>query len=335
MKRWKSGRLVATLVIAFSVSLILYGSMTDDKLVVFKLTPEPLELTNQEIPYIYCNVKATTEIIDQNGNVVGTEQSKFFSSYPSVQFDFTDVKSGKAQTNFKVTPKIKCAVDLPSIKKEEVNAFSKHDLPLSILPSDLELRIYSKDSTGKKFDSYNHKLTTKEITITNSDDYQLGTFTVNANNVLKYFPAGQYNSLQEFTISGTLNTKIASKNWKLNYVLFIPKDGITTYRTIYVDLVAPPEPFTCPAGQELQDGICVEISTPQNPPPPEFVLTGDLIKDFQNCIASSKVDSSCFLSTEFFGIYIGIIAFMMLIGAVMKKPVPLRQMMYGISPERY
>lgn len=338
MARWHPERLAITLVVVFTFSLILYGSLTDSKLIAFKITPlafasiDGFPDQDIQVPFkaIYCNAKSSNIIKDSTSKTIGDEQSPFKSDYPVVLFDFTDVKSGTQQFTYTVIPKLKCETS----KTGSFNAlFHPVELPLIILPSDLKLKVYSKDMKGSEFASYTRDLKTKQFELTKYQDYELGSFFINPYDFLKDFPQGNYNSFQRFTVSGDIKMQI--KGSSQVYVMHINEKDIETYREIKITKVDVPT-ITCKDDEIVENGMCkkkqVEEQPVQEPEQEqevetEFKLTGNLFADFENCIKSGSKE--CLALTAFMPIYVFFIGFMLVVGAMLRKP---RQVMYGVPP---
>jgi hypothetical protein len=327
------------------VAFLGFG-LNPDKTMTFGL-PVPAELSfqgNIENPDILCHVKITTDVIDENGNVIASEQSAFFIGNPITTFSFTDKVSQSTVAGFHVTPKIKC--DTPDTR----DLFDFGQVPITIKSNDMVVKVFSVAQDGNHLtETYNDKFTTKEIELINNQEQVMvnNPITINADDIVGAMENGNYDSYQHVVVEGDINiywtgypsvvyrlTADTEKTHNADGEIVKVESELITYREITVDKVADStdNPIECGNGEYAKGGVCVKLNGGNNDGGNDlnnvnglnWEFLGTLVA-FQWCLQAE--DKSCLASSAFSPFYlIGVGAVALLIAS---RPAP-RQQIYGL-----
>lgn len=321
MSKIKSGRLVVSSLIIFIVSVTLGFGLSDEKIYGFEL-PVPLELTkdgktfggNIENPSIYCYAKITTEILDESGKVIASEQSKFFEGHPVTTFSFIDTSLGQNVKGFNVIPKIKCTTP-----KVSSGFLQTSQVPVTVLANDLVVKVYSKTQDNKNLkETYNSKISIKKIDLLKSDEVVLGKHFIGSDRILAYADSGIYESVQHIVVEGNFDivwTQFPTVVYRLVSETELKRDSsklitgvssdLITYRNISIDKSVETETGKtkeCPSGEFQQGDVCVKLVDSLPPSVQPKYLDNNLFTDFTQCISAQ--DKSCLGSQSFAPFYL-------------------------------
>jgi len=349
--------ITSTLVIVMVVAFLGFG-LNPDKSMAFEL-PVPAQLSvveNIENPDILCHIKITTDVVDEDGKIIASEQSAFFVGNPITTFSFTDVKTQESVAGFVVTPKIKC--DTPDTR----DLFDFGQVPVTVKAGELVVKVFSVAEDGKHLtETYNDKFTTKEVELTSNNEVSLlavnksfgtstastGSVSINADDIVGAMEKGKYDSYQHIVVEGDFNifwsghpsviyrlTADTDKTHNSDGEIVKVESELITFREITVDKLtdSTDEPQECGTGEFEKGGVCVKV-TNSNPSDNQlnnlsssgsWDIIGTMI-GFQICLASE--DKSCLASSAFAPFYligIGIVAL-----GLASRSQP-RQQIYGL-----
>ena len=289
-------------------------------------------------PDILCHVKITTDVIDENGKVIASEQSAFFVGNPITTFSFTDVKTKDTVAGFHVTPKIKC--DTPDTR----DLFDFGQVPITVKSNDMVVKVFSVAQDGKHLtETYNDKFTTKEVKLNNNQEQTMtvNPVSINADDIVGAMENGTYDSYQHIVVEGDINiywtgypsvvyrlTADTEKTHNADGEIVKVESELITFREITVDKVAEStgEQIECETGEYAKGGVCVSLIDDRPTENPLNNLSGSIVTDFVTCAFGSE-NKSCLVSSSFSPLYlIGVGAVALIIAS---RPAP-RQQIYGL-----
>lgn len=281
------------------VSGLLFASTTSSQFFAFEI--EPLSYGgNIELPNIVCNVKATVEGFDKNGNEVLKKQSSYLEKNPRTTFSLIGGQDNSEIEKFDVSNKMRC---------EFINDTPEVDMTTK--SSDLDIIIYAKDAKGVEQQVWNNNAKSlTAIPIVENNEKVLSKLSANTIDIKKFLDNGDYETTLRFVTSGEVKIfyDVAPS---VIYEVAIPSDKVETFITLNVQ----------------KDGI-VEVSPKGNDPkddPPKGndpkVNPLDDIEEFTKCIQS--FDMQCLAQDKFLPLYIGGFGFVFLVGAVGTRKRPM------------
>ena len=210
---------------------------------------------------VSCLVRASSFIVDTDGNQRETKSAFSIISDPVATYNFFDVNSGKETERFIVIPYIKC----------------KTDQTLYIKPSEFGFYVESQNSQAQKIETFNGRGQSNLVTIEPANllglktgdyslEYPMMTFEIPVKYILQYLDAGEYTSYQEITVEAGLNMYVKDQEDKI-LQLIIPRDAgenevIKTWFEVKVnkEVEATSESAECASGQvRNNNGLCVNV----------------------------------------------------------------------------
>ncbi len=257
---------------------------------------ETLSIIDVKDP-IACWLEVTAEILDNNGNVIGTEKAGFFKTLPVPQLSLTDIPTGKSideQGGFNVMPMIKCSTSeigglsttgdpfftIPLI------VYPSFDIPLTLEATKLVARVWSVSPEGDRLvDTFNFEVDIPRLEITSAEAMTIGTIRIPSERILVFLPDGMYDSIQHIVLDGTLvlhwKTDIPEID-QVNYPITLQtnlirnlqgevvrvENPLTIFREIAVEKNVgedPPPTTECEPDEVLVGGICVKITGDECP----------------------------------------------------------------------
>lgn len=314
-----------------------------------EVTPTPTE----GIVSLFCALKQQTEVVDENGNRIATANSRFLFTNPTpMTFIDTDTQKEIEKGSFLSKLNIKCqSSDTEVLLVEKVNkqtgivsqgtfgTFPSVEIPVTVESSELVIKVYSVDNTGSKLvETYNGKLRTDEIKITDSSEKIYGIHNIPSERILVFIPDGQYNSWQHLTIDGTINLHLTdkpddkytiklmtTKEHDTNGNLVRVENPVMNWRLISVDkqtTVSTPEPKPTPTDckdpQILVDGRCVDPpkevdNNPTNP-------GKNLLSSFSLCLQVNGI--TCLFQQQYIIWTFAGVAGLFFLGAITHNSAP-------------
>lgn len=281
------------------VSGLLFASTTSSQFFAFEI--EPLSYGgNIELPNIVCNVKATVEGFDKNGNEVLKKQSSYLEKNPRTTFSLIGGQDNSEIEKFDVSNKMRC---------EFINDTPEVDMTTK--SSDLDVIIYAKDAKGVEQQVWNNNAKSlTAIPIVGNNEKVLSKLSANTIDIKKFLDNGDYETTLRFVTSGEVKIfyDVAPS---VIYEVVIPSDKVETFITLNVQ----------------KDGI-VKVS-PKGDDPKDDPSKGndpkvnplDDIEEFTKCIQS--FDMQCLAQDKFLPLYIGGFGFVFLVGAVGTRKRPM------------
>lgn len=332
----KKARLTTSVLFFFIAGTFLGFGLSDDRALGFEL-PLPLSVTNIENPDIFCYTKITTDVIDEDGKIIASEQSAFFKGNPITTFSFVDTVKEQSVSGFKVTPKIKCNTPDTS------DPFDFGQVPVVINDNDMVLKVFSKSADGTYLiETFNAKITTNEIKLTNNQEQSLGSFTINSDDILKFVESGNYDSTQHIVLEGDFlihwdgypsvvyaltagTNKQHDSEGRINSI----ESSLITYREITIDSsgAGVGEKKECGTGEFEKSGVCVKVTGGSSSNPNIIPTSTDIFSQFGQCVINNP-DKSCLASSQFSPFYLGGVGLLALGFASKREP---RQMVYGVE----
>lgn len=214
---------------------------------------------------VSCLVRASSFIIDTDGNERETKSAFSIISDPVATYNFVDTQSGKETERFKVIPYIKC----------------KTDQTIYIQPSEFGFFVESQNSQAQKVETFNGRGQSNLVTIEpasvfgagviKSNDYSveypLMTFEIPVKYILQYLDAGEYVSWQEIQVQANIDMYVKDQEDKV-LRLEVPRkvgqdEDIRTWFEVKVnkeDDDPVKSSATCGTGLVRNDnGICVLV----------------------------------------------------------------------------
>lgn len=318
--------------------------------------------------FIFCAISAKMNVIDNNGKVIATESSAFFYGNPWTTFSLIDDSTGKdiGEGGLDLLPSAKCQTSGQAIPESsndpssfDLFNFPSVEIPLTIKASDLFVRVYSRDPAGSLIETFNAKLRTNEIKVTDPSEKQLGKLFIGSDRLLAYLPDGQYPSWQHVTLEGTIDvhwtnypdviyryTLEKEEKFDSNNKRSDIKADIITYRLINVDksiddTIPAKSPEDCLADEVFLNGFCVKKSSAGSPLPNDPNVTNipnqlnDLIAKFSLCVQTQGI--GCFFTQEYIGFSFLIIGTMVVaVGSAVGASSPKIKDVYGFpNPRAY
>lgn len=300
---------------------------------------------------IYCKINVQTDIIDNSGNVIGTEKSSFFADSPRTTFSFVDSDTGKelnTEGGFLVMPFIKCASSALSFDKDNNQIISESEdpfcddfsfsfncvltpsveTPLTVKQGTFTVKVFSSSPEGKK-ETFNTQLNYDEITITDSKAKKMGETEIGADRILIYIPSGQYLSEQQIVVYG--NIDVAWRDFpSVDYRLSLNQDDVPTYRTISVNKESsePNPEIPCANGEQKILGQCIKIGGEQEQNNP--VTQIDYFEKLIICLQT--VDIDCLLEPKYSFAGLAVFGVIVIGMASSNKPrmIRPRETIYGV-----
>lgn len=289
---------VIWLLLFVGVSGILFASTTSSQFFAFEV--KPLSFKNIDLPNIVCNVKATVEGYDKNGNEVLKEQSTFLEKNPRTTFSLIGGQDNSEIEKFDVSNKMRCEFidDTPYVD-------------MTVKKSDLDVVIYAKDAVGVEKQVWNNNIKSlNAVPIVENKEKVLSKLSANTVDIKKFLDNGDYETTLRFVTSGNVEIfyDVAPT---VVYDVTIPNDKVETYITLNVQkdgIVEVP-----PKGDDPKDDDPKDDDTLVNPL--------DDIEEFTKCIQS--LDMQCLAQDKFLPLYIGGFGFIFLVGAVGTRKRPM------------
>ena len=208
---------------------------------------------------VSCLVRASSFIVDTDGNQRETKSAFSIISDPVATYNFFDVNSGKETERFIVIPYIKC----------------KTDQTLFIKPSEFGFYVESQNSQAQKIETFNGRGQSNLVTIEPANllglktgdyslEYPMMTFEIPVKYILQYLDAGEYTSYQEIQVEADLDMYVKDQEDKI-LRLEIPRkigqgEDIRTWFEVKVnkEVDATKQSADCGTGLKRNDnGICV------------------------------------------------------------------------------
>ncbi len=255
---------------------------------------------------IACWLNVQANILDNNGNVIGTEASTFFRLNPVPQLSLTDVPTGKSideQGGFDIFPMIKCSTSTtgggldpedPLFTFFPPFIYPSFDTPLKLEPTQLVVRVYSQNADASALvDTFNFPITIDALDITDATSRELGNLKVPSERILVFLPDGMYNSVQHIVLEGNLILHWNTGVQEVDAIPFLIKletkqifnaegnriavsNPVTIFREIAVEKNVgeePPEPIECKSGQVVVGNQCIPV-VPMLCPEPTVLVEG-------------------------------------------------------------
>ena len=242
-----------------------FKKQEDARNYAIKFKIEPLERQIQELKNealkVSCLVRASSFIVDTDGNQKESKSAFSIISDPVATYNFFDVNSGKETERFIVIPYIKC----------------KTDQTLYIKPSEFGFYVESQNSQAQKIETFNGRGQSNLVTIQPANllglktgdyslEYPMMTFEIPVKYILQYLDAGEYTSWQEITVEAELKMYVKDQEDK-TLELIIPRDAgenevIRTWFEVKVnkEVEAIKESADCASGQvRNNNGLCVNV----------------------------------------------------------------------------
>ena len=298
MAKSHKGNYVIWLLLFVGVSGLLFASTTSSQFFAFEI--KPLSFKNIDLPNIVCNVKATVEGFDKNGNEVLKKQSSYLEKNPRTTFSLIGGQDNSEIEKFDISNKMRCEFidDTPYVA-------------MTTKSSDLDIIIYAKDAKGVEQQVWNNNAKSlTAIPIVENNEKVLSKLSANTIDIKKFLDNGDYETTLRFVTSGEVKIfyDVAPS---VIYEVVIPSDKVETFITLNVQ----------------KDGI-VEVppkgDDPKDDPPkgndPKVSPLGD-IEEFTKCIQS--FDMQCLAQDKFLPLYIGGFGFVFLVGAVGTRKRPM------------
>ena len=357
MAKILKGRFLASILVIFSIVVILSFGLIDDQVLGFEIpVPPQLSVTNVPNPSIFCAISAEVDVLDANGKVIATEKSPFFNTNPITTFSFIDVKKTVDVSGFKVTPKIKCQsggnLDAEGVNPNTgtIGLIPSIRIPLTIKSGELFVKVFSVSADKSKLiETYNGKINTSQLDLINSKEKFLGTHTIEAERILVFADDGNYDSIQHIVIEGDINLiykDFSTVNYQIKLETKESFSGenrisidnpIINFRNISIEkgevgdsggTTGGKTPEDCKKNEVFLNSICVPISgSPSTTPPISVGLATDFLDEFLFCLVTNP-DKGCLTNQNFAPIYIAGFGLVAVLIASFKKP---REEIYGVQ----
>ncbi len=351
-KKFKPKKFGIFIIVIFTVGSFLVFGAIQDKAFSFEIPTDELSVVpnfqgNVPNQQIFCLVKQTTGIIDNEGNQIGSEESAFLGRNPVTTYSFIDTATETEIDNgeFIIVSKIKCLSSgspLPQETTDETDfgllSFPSVDIPFTIKKSDLIVKVYSRDSEDKLIETYNAKLTTKQKKITSPNEVLFGAHTIQIKDVLKFIDDGSYSSWQHITLEGKIKMfwdAVPSVVYEIELGVdeqfdssgnLIRVDGdVITFRQIQVDKNTGDEEISktgsdCRDDQIFVSGFCVTQSPSSSGNISSITPSDEFVSRFSLCLQT--VGLGCMLTSEFIVVPLALTGILILIGGVAQKSKP-------------
>ena len=208
---------------------------------------------------VSCLVRASSFIVDTDGNQRETKSAFSIISDPVATYNFFDVQSGAETERFITIPYIKC----------------KTEQTLYIKPSEFGFFVESQNSKAEKIETFNGRGQSNLVAIEPanilglktgdySPEYPMMTFEIPVKYILQYLDAGEYTSYQEIQVEADLDMYVKDQEDKI-LRLEIPRkigqgEDIRTWFEVKVnkEVDATKQSADCGTGLKRNDnGICV------------------------------------------------------------------------------
>ena len=208
---------------------------------------------------VSCLVRASSFIVDTDGNQRESKSAFSIISDPVATYNFFDVQSGAETERFITIPYIKC----------------KTEQTLYIKPSEFGFYVESQNSKAEKIETFNGRGQSNLVTIEPanilglktgdySPEYPMMTFEIPVKYILQYLDAGEYTSYQEIQVEADLDMYVKDQEDKI-LRLEIPRkigqgEDIRTWFEVKVnkEVDATKQSADCGTGLKRNDnGICV------------------------------------------------------------------------------
>lgn len=208
---------------------------------------------------VSCLVRASSFIVDTDGNQREVKSAFSIISDPVATYNFFDVQSGAETERFITIPYIKC----------------KTEQTLYIKPSEFGFFVESQNSKAEKIETFNGRGQSNLVTIEPanilglktgdySPEYPMMTFEIPVKYILQYLDAGEYTSYQEIQVEADLDMYVKDQEDKI-LRLEIPRkigqgEDIRTWFEVKVnkEVDATKQSADCGTGLKRNDnGICV------------------------------------------------------------------------------
>lgn len=331
-KRIKPVRFALFLILVLGIGLGLFAFADADKSFYFEIPTTPFDVSgdfdNIRNEFIYCLAGQKNDIIDNSGNVIATESSAFFGGNPWTTFSLVDDKTGKnvEEGGFDVKVEFKCQTSGQALPESGTDPnsfdflnFPSVEIPLTVKSGELFVKVYSRNAEGGLIETWNGKLPTKETKITSPESNILGNVRIQHNDILKYLPAGEYQSWQHITVEGNIDVYWTGyPNTVYRYTIENDEqfsgmnlsnvDGdLITYRLINVDIPIDQEkpdeePADCTDKQIFVNGFCITKSNggvDSNVDLTTFNPLGETGERFNLCMQAQGF--GCLFHQEFIG----------------------------------
>ena len=314
--QFNQSRFLGAVIVSLVIVGVLVSSSHNTKSLVFEL--DSLSITNIGNPSIFCQVSTAVHELDTNLDRIKTAKSAFHSVNPMTSFgitglSFTDSQTGSVVSAFDVVPEIKCTVD--------------GNTPITIQPSNLKVTVFSKNLENQKIETWNKIQTTNSVDLVNQSHKELSSYRIYVADIMKVLPEGEYDSLQEFTLTGTL--KIVYRDYPtVTYIIEMESDNVVTWHSIKLindqkntstNTSTSSDTTTSDTTNSVDttsttDNTCVVNSCVNTE-------STDSISKFILCASSGNI--SCLTSAEFLPYYLGGFGLFAMIVAVNHKTRPV------------
>ena len=320
-------RFVSAVIISLIIVGVLISTTQDSKSLFFEIKPLAFA-GNVPNPSILCHVNMAVHENNENGDRIKTAKSAFHSVNPMTNFgiqslSFVDRQTGSIITSFDAIPEIKCTVD--------------GNASLTIQPSELKIKVFSKDPNNTKKETFNWTQTSESFDLVDSSHKEIMSFRINIPHIMKQLPEGDYPTLQEFDLSGRLN--VVYRDYPtVVYVIDIKSGEVITWHDIKIindnpSTIENTNQQICEDNnRQFVNNECVakSNSNTQTTPGSTSTTTGTStietnpikqVTKFMYCATNG--DTSCLTSTEFLPYYLGGFGLIALIVGLHHKTRPV------------
>ncbi len=251
MGKFKPVKLILSITI-FSVIIVgILASTSEDGAIGFTLEIPPnafitivdeqgndvqVEINSEIQENVACWIRGEMEIINKNGDIIGTESSNILKLNPNLPtLRLTDQETGinpfvesilTGDGGFFVKPTIQCSVNLDQDNDPETAipfpdfGQTRFDTSLLIHQSDVIVRIYTSDKSCPTFaggcgdglfhDSFHGILNVKEQVLVDSGKRTLGGLMISSERLEAYLEDGRYGSRFVVTMDGIIEISYKS-----------------------------------------------------------------------------------------------------------------------------
>ncbi len=278
-----------------AISGIILSSANSNTVFGFELNPLAFA-GNIDLPDVICNVKATVNGLDENNEIIVTEDSTPFEKHPRTTFSLVGGIDNSDVTSFDINTKMRCDfIDTPFV---DMTADS----------SDLTVIIFAKDSKGVEKQVWNNSVkSTSDVPIVNNHEETLSKVNARVVDIEKELEKGDYTTTLRFVVFGDVKLfyDVVSS---VKYNVAIPDNKIQTFITLDVTKDTEPE------------DVLVDKELKEKPQDPSVTSIND-IKELTTCIQT--INTNCLLQSKFMPYYIGSFGLVFLVGALSTRNRPM------------